>query len=252
MTGGPVAAIVGRRDTLELIAPTKLRACCTDAPWRVLVYCPSNLFYRSETGPTRPRLTRPLTWLRGCDAAPAQREAPGADVFPAVTGFDGGVPLTGKCLEQRQLVAASRGDRQVHVFERPFQRELGCEVAAFHLVQLGVGDRRVQRPALDDVAELALIDSQVGGQLERLGYALDQDRHVGVDDQLHPAALSRLPQPDCLAADRRERRPDDVFRSRRPRGQDEQLTRVGGALTAGHRGVHEKARQGGTGRAGHG
>ena len=54
---------------------------------------------------------------------------------------------------QRRRVAARDVDRQVHVLERPLQRELGREIAPFHLVQLGVGDRRVQRTALDGLGQ---------------------------------------------------------------------------------------------------
>ena len=73
----------------------------------------------------------------------AQCQACNADVFAAVAGVNGGAPLAGERGEQGQRIAACRRDRQVDVLECPFQRELGREVAACHLVQLGVGDGRV-------------------------------------------------------------------------------------------------------------
>jgi hypothetical protein len=52
-----------------------------------------------------------------------------------------------------------RLERQVHVLERPFERELRREVAAFDLVQLGVRDRRVERAALDRLGQAVGADA---------------------------------------------------------------------------------------------
>src|SRR5271166_2156287 len=86
---------------------------------------------------------------RGRLGAVVQSQACGADVLPPVTGVHGRVPLPGQGGQQRQRAAVRGFDRQVHVLERPLQRELGCVVAPLDLVQLGVRDRRVQRAALD-------------------------------------------------------------------------------------------------------
>ncbi len=107
-------------------------------------------------------------------------------------------------------------------------------------MQLGVGDRRVQRTALDDLGQPVGVDAHSVGQFERLGHALDKDGHIGIDDQLHPAALARLTQPHGLAADRGERRTHDRLRPERAGGQDEQLAGLGRALAARHRSVHEQ------------
>jgi hypothetical protein len=65
----------------------------------------------------------------------AQGQARGADIIPAVARVDGRAPLAGQCLEHRQSDAARRRDGQVHVLQRPFQRELRREVATGDLVQ---------------------------------------------------------------------------------------------------------------------
>jgi hypothetical protein len=138
-----------------------------------------------------------------------------------VARVDGRVPLPGQRRQQRRLVVAGHLERQVHILERPLQRELGREIAAFHLVQLGVRDRRVQRSALDGLVQPGGVDAQPASQLQGLGDALDQRGHVGVDDELQLAALAGLAQPHGFAADRRERRPDDRLRRGRPRRQDQ-------------------------------
>ena len=108
-----------------------------------------------------------------------------------------------------------------------------------HLVELGVGDRRVQWAALDDLGELLVTDSEAIGELHGFGHALDENGHVGVHDQLHLAALAGLTQPHGLAAEDVEHRLCRVGRRGGPRCQDQQLTLFGRALAARHRGVHE-------------
>ncbi len=73
-------------------------------------------------------------------------------------------------------------------------------------MQLGIGDGRVQRAAFDRLGQHLGVNPQLGGEFQRLSDALDEDGHVGVDDQLHPAALAGLAQPQGLAPDRREHR----------------------------------------------
>jgi hypothetical protein len=76
-----------------------------------------------------------------------------------VAGVNGCAPLAGQRGQQRQRVAARGRERQVHVLERPFERELRREVAAFDLVQLGVRDRRVERAALDRLGQAVGADA---------------------------------------------------------------------------------------------
>jgi len=83
--------------------------------------------------------------MLGSSAVAAQLEARGADILPPVSIGHRRPPLPRQRVQQRQRVSARGVDRQVNVFERPFQRELGCEIGSLHLVQLGVGDRRVER-----------------------------------------------------------------------------------------------------------
>jgi hypothetical protein len=73
-------------------------------------------------------------------------------------------------------VALSGTDGQVHVLERPLQRELGSEITLVHLVQFRVGDRRVQRTALDRLRQLLMADIHSIRQLKCFRHALDQDR----------------------------------------------------------------------------
>jgi hypothetical protein len=120
------------------------------------------------------------------------------------------------------------------------QRELGSVIALLHLVQLGVGNRRVQRPAFDGLAQLGGLDAESLRELQGLGGPLDQDRHVRVHGQLHPAARSGVTEPYRLAADRAEYRIQRGPGCGRPGRQYEQLAVLGWALAPGHRGVHER------------
>ena len=90
----------------------------------------------------------------------AKREAGGADIVPAVARVHSIAPLARQCGKQWQTAVAGRSEGQVHVLERPLQGEFGGEIALFHLVQLGVGDRCVQRAALDGLGQLGVIDAQ--------------------------------------------------------------------------------------------
>src|SRR5580700_10781096 len=101
----------------------------------------------------------------------AQREARGADVLPAVSRVDGGAPLAGERGEHGQRAVACRGDRQVDILECPLERELGRKVTAGHLVQLGIGDRRVKRAAFYGLRQLCAADAQLAGKFEGFGNA---------------------------------------------------------------------------------
>ncbi len=94
-----------------------------------------------------------VTWAAKCQTG-------GADVLAAVPGFHCGMPLARERRQQRRGVAARGVDREVDVFQRLLQRELGGEVTPVHLVELGVGERRVQRAALDDLRELLVADPE--------------------------------------------------------------------------------------------
>jgi hypothetical protein len=72
---------------------------------------------------------------------------------------------------------------------------------------------RVHRAALDRLGELPVVDAEPICQLQRLGHALDQDRHVRVDDELQLTALARVAQPHSLAAGSREHRAGTLRRS---------------------------------------
>src|SRR5208337_1518111 len=106
--------------------------------------------------------------------AVVQGQACGADVLPPVTGIHGRVPLPGQGGQQRQRAAVRGLDRQVHVLERPLQRELRRVVAPLDLVQLGVRDGRVQRAALDRFGQPVGVDAQPASQLHRLRDAFDE------------------------------------------------------------------------------
>jgi hypothetical protein len=150
------------------------------------------------------------------------------------------MPLTGQRGQQRQPGPAAGVQGQVDVLERPLQRELGSVVTAGDLVQLGVGDRRVERTALDGRVEGGHVDTQPPGQFHGLGDPFDQRGHVGVDHQLQPAALARRAEPDRVPPDRRERLAEWLPRGIRPGRQNEQPPLLGGPLAAGHRGIDEQ------------
>ena len=93
-------------------------------------------------------------------ARAAECQPGGTDILAAVSGGHGGVPLAGERGQQRRGVAARGADREVNVLQRPFEREFGREVTLIHLAELGVGDRGVQRAALDHFGELLVTDAQ--------------------------------------------------------------------------------------------
>jgi hypothetical protein len=175
----------------------------------------------------------------GCAIRTGQGQAGGADVLAAVPGGHGGMPLARQRGQHRRHLTARGTDHQVDVLQRPLQRELRGEVATVHLVELGVGERRVERAALDDLGELLVADAEAIGKLHGLGHALDEDGQVGVDDQFHLAPAAGLTQPYGLAADDVEHRAHRAGRGRGPRRQDQQLTLFRWSLAARHRGVDE-------------
>jgi len=77
----------------------------------------------------------------------------------------------------RGLVPAPGGGRESCLPSSPgparalTQPELRSVVAVVHLVQLGAGQRRVQRAALDDVGELLVADAEPVGEFHGLGDA---------------------------------------------------------------------------------
>src|SRR5580693_3140956 len=166
-------------------------------------------------GSGRERLA-PRAGVLGCGVRSGQGQAGGADVLAAVPGGHGGMPLARQRVQQRQRLTACGVDHQVDVLQRPLQRELRGEVAAVHLVELGVGERRVQRAALDDLGELLVTDTETISQLHGLGHALDEDGQVCVDDKFHLAAPAGLTQPYGLAADDVEHRANRVSCGRGP------------------------------------
>src|ERR1700733_11545758 len=89
-----------------------------------------------------------------------QRQAGGADVLAAVPGVNGGMPLARERGQQRRRLVTRGADREVHVLQGPLQRELRGEVTPVHLVQLGIGNRRVQRASLDGLGELLVTDAE--------------------------------------------------------------------------------------------
>jgi hypothetical protein len=95
--------------------------------------------------------------------------------------------LQGQRVQQRQGGAVRGGDRQVDVFDRPLQRELGREVFLLDLVQFGVSDRGIQRAAFDRLGEAGGVHAEPPGQFHRLGDAFDEGGHVGIDDQFEAA-----------------------------------------------------------------
>jgi uncharacterized protein (TIGR00299 family) protein len=111
---------------------------------------------------------------------------------------------------------------------------------ASHLVQLGAGQRGIQRAALDDVGELLVADAEPVGEFHGLGDAFDEDGQVGVDHQLDDAALAYLTQPHGLAADGVEDRAQRAGRGFGAGCEDEQLALFGRALAARDRGVDER------------
>src|SRR5580658_2993307 len=159
-----------------------------------------------------------------------QGQPGGADVLAAVPGGHGGMPLARERGQQRRRLVTRDADREVHVLQRPLQRELRGIITAVHLVELGVGDRRVQRTALDDLGQLLVTDAEPVSELHGLGHTLDEDGHVGVDDQLHDAALAGLAQPHGLAPEDVEHRVHPLSRRGWSRRQDEQLALFGRSL----------------------
>jgi hypothetical protein len=77
----------------------------------------------------------------------------------AMAGIYGRVESAGRRCQQRQVRATRGAERQVRIFQRPFQGELRRIVAPVRLVELGIGDRRVQRPVLDDLGQLRVADA---------------------------------------------------------------------------------------------
>src|SRR5215472_19118762 len=148
------------RPTKQTMTPTRCWTCRNRTGTRPASPAPS----AASTAPTAPAHPtwsgRYVPWLAEPSLAPfgqlhavgsvrhgrarlaPQGEAGGADVFPAVAGLDGQPPLAGQRLQHRQPVTVGGREGQVHVLQRPLQRELRPEVTAAHLVQLGVGDRR--------------------------------------------------------------------------------------------------------------
>jgi hypothetical protein len=105
----------------------------------------------------------------------AECQAGGADILAAVPGGYGGMPLVGERGQEWRSVATRGTDHKVHILQRPLERELGCEVAPVHLVELGAGDRRVKRPALDGLRELLVTDTEAIGKLHGFRHTLDED-----------------------------------------------------------------------------
>ena len=88
----------------------------------------------------------------------AQGQAGGADVLAAVPGGHGGMPLARqRGQHRRRLVPAALIARSTS-FSAHSSGNSAAIITAVHLVELGVGDRRVERAALDDLGELPVTD----------------------------------------------------------------------------------------------